>query len=67
MGRISMVPKRAPGKIRSGNADRLIQIFGIDQVIAAQLLTRFCKRAVRYQAFPLADADAGCSCSRMQR
>src|SRR2546422_1697234 len=50
-----------------GNADSLVEVRGIDQVIAAQLLTRFGKRSVDDEPFAVAYANAGGSGRRMKR
>src|SRR5260370_41902499 len=41
------------------DADRLLEGFGVDQEIAAELLVRLPERAVRYEWFSVAYADAG--------
>ena len=52
---------------RSASPDGLVEIFGVDQKIAAELLARLCKRAVGYEPFAVAHAHAARHCCRVQR
>src|SRR5205823_10748546 len=51
----------APARPRNprGDGDRLVEIPGIDQEVAAQLFARLRERAVGHQPLALADPDAG--------
>src|SRR5579863_6915856 len=44
----------------SRNVDGLVEVFGLNQEIAAELLARFRERSVRHESSPLTDAHAGC-------
>src|SRR2546421_7060954 len=50
-----------------GDADRLVQILGVDEEVAAQLLARLRERPVGYQRFAGAHPDAGRRRDRVQR
>src|SRR5918994_1310791 len=53
---------RAPAHSRDagGDIDRLVEIWSIDQVVAAELLARLRERTVGYQPFAVPHPDAGC-------
>src|SRR5437899_12186879 len=42
-----------------GDADRLVEILGVDQEVAAELFARFRERTVGYKRFAVAHAHAG--------
>src|SRR5829696_2693524 len=52
---------RAPAHPRDagGNVDRLVEIGGVDQIVATELLTRLRKRAIGYQPFAITHPNAG--------
>ena len=51
----------------SSDADRIIQILGIDQKVAGDLLARLDERPVGHEALSVADPDDGSGRRRMQR
>jgi hypothetical protein len=57
-GRISMVPRRAPG-MRVATPNRLVELLGVDQELAADLFARLCERPVGDERFTVAYPDAG--------
>ena len=65
-GRTSTVPMRAPGT-RAAIADRLVEILGIDQKVAGDLLARFYERPVGDERFAVAHSNDGRGRRRLQR
>src|SRR5580704_13705521 len=59
-------PLASSGNAR-GDADRRVEIRGLDEEIAAELLARFREGAVRHQPFAVADPDARRRRNGMQR
>src|SRR5258708_11590840 len=57
---------RAHGGNVCGDGDGFVEIFGLDEVIAAELLARLSERTVRHEAFAIAQADAGGCRRRLQ-
>src|SRR5712691_1421563 len=51
----------------SGDVDRLVEIPGVDQEVAAQLFARLRERTVGHEPFALAHPDAGRRRNRVQR
>src|SRR2546428_3540044 len=50
----------------SGDVDRLVEILGVDQKVAAQLFARLRERTVGHEPFAFAHPDAGRRRNRMQ-
>ena len=50
-----------------GDADRLAEILGVDEEVAAQLFARLCERPIGHERFTVANPNAGRLRSRMQR
>src|SRR4030095_6275471 len=50
-----------------GNSNRIIQVFGVDKVIATELLARLCKRSIGDQTLVVSYADACCRRSEVER
>src|SRR5712692_8738327 len=51
----------------AGNVDGFIEVFGVDQVITAQLLARLRERTVGHEPFAVTDLHAGSGRDRLQR
>src|ERR1700738_5056558 len=56
----------AHGGDACGDGDGFVEVFGLDQVIAAELLARLGERTVGHEAFAVAHADAGGCRRRLQ-
>src|SRR5262245_25028708 len=54
------------GRNPCGNADRLVEIPGVDQEVATELFARLHKRSVGHQRLVVPHADAGCRRRGMQ-
>ena len=56
-GRTSIVPPRRAAGMRRGPLDRLVEVVGLDEVVAAERLLRLGERAVGDERLAVADAD----------
>src|SRR5688572_29478432 len=50
-----------------GDADRFVEILGIDEEVPTQLLACFCERAIGHGRFAVANSNTGGLETRMQR